>query len=151
MKKRWKEAKKQLNLLDLKPDLNRLPEVVGNDAFLKILCQLQPARELGVSLSQMQAIYEKSDVWKALGATLAYMIKPSTTHAPKNKKGKQLPDAQDLWQAPYLGVVEVFVTGDRWMLDAINEISRVALFRYLRCTGLSHPLSAWSWPANSGT
>ena len=138
MEEKWEESKAQLNLLDLKPDLNRLPDVLGNDAFLKILCQLQPAKKLEASDSQMRAICGKSDVWKALGATLAYMIKPSTTHAPKNKKGKKRAGSRDLWQAPYLGVVFEFVTGDELMLAAIDEISSVALFRYPRCTELSH-------------
>jgi hypothetical protein len=128
----------QLNRLDPKPDLNRLPDVLVSDAFLKMLCQLPPAKELGASVSQMRVICDKSDVWKALGAMLAYMIKPSTTHAPKNTSGKKRPGAQDLWQAPYLGAVEAFVTGDELMLDAISEISSAALFRYPRCTELSH-------------
>lgn len=128
----------QLNRLDLRPDLDCLPKVLGSDAFLTMLCQLPPAKELGASVSQMRVICEKSDVWKALGATLAYMIKPSTTHAPKNKKGKKRAGARDLWQALYLGVVFEFVTGDELMLDAISEISSVALFRYPRCAELSH-------------
>lgn len=135
---KWAKFKAYLNCLNLKPNLDCLPEVLGNDAFLKILCQSPPAEELGVSVSQMRAICEKSDVWKALGATLAYMIKPATTHAPKNKKGKKRPGARDLWQALYLGVVFEFVTGDELMLDAISEISRVALFRCPRRTELSY-------------
>jgi hypothetical protein len=67
----------------------------------------------------MRTICAKSDVWKALAAMLAYMIKPSTTHAPKNKKRRpQPPGARDLWQAPYLGVVEVFVTDDELMRNS---------------------------------
>jgi hypothetical protein len=126
--------KVQLNLLDLKPELDVLPDVLGSEALLKVLCKLPPAEDLGASLSQMRAIYGKSDVWKALGAMLAYMIKPSTTHAPNYRKHKKLPGARDLWQAPYLGVVEMFVTGDGLMLDAVSEISRVARFRYHRRT-----------------
>ena len=134
MDDKWAEFKGQLNLLSLEPDLEDLPKVLGSAAFLKILCKLPPAEKLGASLSQMRDIYGKSDVWKALGAMLAYMIKPSTTHAPKNKKRKQLPGAPDLWQAPYLGVVEVFVTRDELLLDAISEIADVAPFRHPRCT-----------------
>jgi len=69
---------------------------------------------------------------RGLGATLAYMIRPSTTHAPNNKRGKKRPGAADLWQAPYLGAVGGFVTGDELMLDAISEISGAATFRHPR-------------------
>ena len=134
MDESWTEFKAELNLLSLEPELDVLPDVVGSEALLKSLCRLRPAEELGVSVSQMHAIYGKSDVWKGLGAMLAYMIKPSTTHAPNYRKHKKLPGARDLWQAPYLGVVEGFVTGDELMLDAISEISSVALFRYPRFT-----------------
>jgi hypothetical protein len=141
-----KEISAALKPLHLKQDLNRLPEVLDNDAFLKILCRLPPAKDLGVTVSQMRSIREKSDVWKALGGTLAYMIKPSTIDAPNYKrseirpsaKRKVAPDAADLWQAPYLGVVDVFVTGDFRMLDAISEISSASLVRYRRCTELSN-------------
>ena len=134
---KWGKYKADLNCLNLKSNLDCLPEVLGNDNFLKILCQSPPAKELGVSVSQMRGICEKSDVWKAFGGTLAYMIKPSTTHAPKNKKHKRLPGARDLWQAPYLGVVDVFVTGDALMRDAISEISSVVHVRYPRSVELS--------------
>ena len=106
-------------------------EVLAREDFLKLLCELPPAKELGVSVSQMRAICEKSDVWKALGATLAYIIGISTTHAPKNIKGSKRPGAEDLWQAPYLGVVEVFVTSDGPMLEAVSKIS--ALLPHPRC------------------
>jgi hypothetical protein len=97
-----------------------IADVVGSEALLKSLCKLRSAEELGVSVSQMRAICGKSDVWKGLGAMLAYMIRLSTTHAPNYRKHKKLPVARDLWQALYLGVVEGFVTGDELMLDAIS-------------------------------
>jgi hypothetical protein len=106
------------------------PEVLGRDDFLKLLCKLPAAIELGVSVAQMRIICGASDVWNALGATLAYIIQLSTTHGPKNKNGKKRPGAQDLWQAPYLGVVEVFVTSDGLMLEAVSKIS--ALLRHPR-------------------
>jgi hypothetical protein len=109
---------------------NLSPEVLGRDDFLKLLCKLPAAIELGVSVAQMRIICGASDVWNALGATLAYIIQLSTTHAPKNKNGKKRPGAQDLWQAPYLGVVEVFVTSDGPMLEAVSKIS--ALLRHPR-------------------
>jgi len=59
--------KAELNLLDLASDLDVLPNVLGTEALLKMLCKLPPAEELGVSPSQMRDIYGKSDVWKALG------------------------------------------------------------------------------------
>jgi hypothetical protein len=112
------------------PDLTTCylsPEVPSGEDFLKLLSKLPPANKLGVSVSEMRTICEKSDVWKALGATLAYIIELSTTHAPKNKRS----GAQDLWQAPYLGVVEVFMTSDGPMLEAIAKIS--SLLPYPRC------------------
>ncbi len=137
MEKRWKEARAQLNSLDLNPAMDHLPAVLGHDAFLEILCKLEPARTLAVSVPQMRVIYGYSDLWKALGATVAYMMKPSTTRAPKNIKGKKRAGAQDLWQIPYLGVVGTFVSGDEPMVEATHEISRVASFRYGRSTQLS--------------
>jgi hypothetical protein len=117
-----------------RPDLTTcylLPEVLAREDFLDLLCKLPSAKQLGVSIAQMRAICEKSDVWKALGATLACIIELSTTHAPKNIKGRRRPGAQDLWQAPYLGVAEVFVTSDGPMLEAIHKIA--ALLPQPRC------------------
>ena len=120
------------------PDLTTCylsPEVLAREDFLKLLCKLPPAEELGVSVSEMRAICEKSDVWKALRATLAYIIELSTTHAPKNINGHRRPGVQDLWQAPYLGVVEVFVTSDGPMLEAIYKISALLPYpRWVVCT-----------------
>jgi len=65
-----------------------------------------------------------------LQATLACMIQLSTTHAPKNKKGKKRPGGADLWQAVYLGVVEIFVARDERMLEAVAGVS--ALLPYPR-------------------
>ncbi len=139
----WCQFRARLNQLSLQPSFDVLPDVAGSDALLKLLCKLPTADALGVSLSQMRSIYKKSDVWKALGATLAYMIKPSTTHAPKNKKGRRAPDAPDLWQATYLGLVEVFVTDDGPMRDTISEISSAARFRHPRRTEGSDSLIAY--------
>ena len=131
----WAQFKAELNLLDLRQDLEVSPDVLGSEALLKLLCKLPPAEELGGSLSQMRALYGRSDVWNALGAMLAYMIKPSTTHQPKYKNGKRLPGAPDLWQAPYLGVVDVFVTDDELMLGSISEISgQLRRPRWVACT-----------------
>ena len=116
------------------PDLTTCylsPQVLAREDFLKLLCELPAAKELGVSVSQMRTIGEKSDVWKALGATLAYIIGRSTTHASKNIKRRKRPGAGDLWQAPYLGVVEVFVTNDGPMLADIRKIS--AMLPHPRC------------------
>lgn len=127
----------QLRQLHLSSNLNRSTEVLNSEPFLKILSQLPRVKDLGLSVPQMRAICEKSDVWKALGATLAYMIKPSTAHAPKYRKRRKRPGARDLWQAAYLGMVEVFVTGDERMFDAVSEISRIARFRFPRCIEMS--------------
>jgi len=110
------------------PDLTTCylsPEVLGGDDFLKILCKLPGAEELQVTVPQMRTICGTSDVWKALAATVAYMIEVSTTHAAKNIQGRRRPVAQDLWQAPYLGVAEVFVTSDEPMLQAVSKISAI--------------------------
>lgn len=58
------------------------------------------------------------------------MIQLSTTHTPKNPKGKKRPGDADLWQAVYLGVDEFFVAGDEQMLEAVAEVS--ALLPYPR-------------------
>ena len=109
-----------------KPDLTAnhlLPDVLNGEGFLQLLCDFPSVADLALSASQMRIICQNSDVWKALGATLAYILTVSTTHAPKNKKRKKRPGARDLWQAPYLGVVEGFVTSDGPMLEAISNIS----------------------------
>ena len=108
------------------------PEILGREDFLRLLCQLPLAKELGISASQIRDICQKSDIWKALRATLACMIRLSTTHAPKNKKGRKRPGGADLWQAVYLGLVEMFVTSDDWMLEAIAGVA--ALLPYPRRT-----------------
>ena len=46
-------------------------------------------------------------------------------------RAKKYDESQDLWQAPYLGVVEVFMTSDGPMLEAIAKIS--SLLPYPRC------------------
>ena len=100
-----------------------LPDVLNRDDFLELLCKFPPGKELESSVQQMRIICQRSDVWNALAATLAYIITLSATHAPKNKKGKRRPGARDLWQAPYLGVAEVFVTDDEWMRAAVSSIA----------------------------
>jgi len=104
-------------------------EVVGREDFLRLLSQFPPAKELGLTVSQIRNACQKCDVWKALRATLACMIQLSMTHAPKNKKGKKRPGGADLWQAVYLGVVEVFVTGDKRMLESVAGVSRLLPYR----------------------
>jgi hypothetical protein len=77
------------------------------------------------------ACKDNSDIWRALAATLAYIINLSTTHSPKYRKKKKRPGGPDLWQAVYLGAVEVFVTSDTRLLEAVSEIS--PLLKYPRC------------------
>jgi hypothetical protein len=108
------------------------PEILDREDFLRLLCQFPPANELGLSISQIRNICQKSDIWKALRATLACIIDLSTTHAPKKRKRKKRPGGPDLWQAVYLGVVEIFVASDDWMLEAVSGVS--ALLPYPRHT-----------------
>jgi hypothetical protein len=107
------------------------PEVLEREDFLQILCELPPTKHLNLSTSQMRELCDGSDIWKALAATLGYMIELSTTHAPKSKLGKKRPGGPDLWQAVYVGVSEVFVTGDEGLLEAASRVS--ACLRYPRC------------------
>ncbi len=110
-------------------------EVLEGEDFLNVLCRLPPTRDLGISVPQMRDLCKGSDVWRALGATIEYIIQLATSHSPKNwKQGKhrrKRPDGSDLWQAVYLGVAEVFVTDDAGMLRATSEIDRI--LRYPRC------------------
>jgi len=62
---------------------------------------------------------------------LAYMIELSATHAPKSRHGKKRPGGPDLWQTVYLGLSEVFVTGDEGLLKAASGVS--ASLRYPCC------------------
>ena len=107
------------------------PPVIGRDEFLRLLCQFPPAKELGLSVSHLSQLCQASDIWKALGATLAYMMELSATHAPKSRHGKKRPGGPDLWQTLYLGVSEVFVTGDEGQLSAACTVS--ACLKYPRC------------------
>jgi hypothetical protein len=59
------------------------------------------------------------------------MIELSVKHAPKSKHGKKRPGGPDLWQTVYLGVSEIFVTGDEELLKAACSVS--ACLRYPRC------------------
>jgi hypothetical protein len=107
------------------------PQVLEREDFLQILCELPPTKHLNLSTSEVRQLCERSDAWKALGAMFACTIELSTTYAPKSKYGKKRPGGPDLRQAAYLGVVEVFVTGDVRLLDATIRIS--ACLRYPRC------------------
>ena len=111
-------------------------DVLERVDFLSVLCKLRPAQELGLSIEQMRDLCHASDIWRVLAATLAYIIQLSTTHAPKSKKKdkkrSQRPDGPDIWQIVYLGCVQVFVTGDCWLLEAATEVS--CLLKYPRCT-----------------
>jgi hypothetical protein len=100
-----------------------VPGVLEREDFLRLLSQFPPARDLDLSVSQIRDICRKSDIWKALRATLACMIELSTTHAPKKRNGKKRPGGADLWQAVYLGVAELFVAGDERMLEAVAGVS----------------------------
>ena len=98
-------------------------EVMESDNSLKLLRALPAAKDLHLSAPQMRKIYQNSDLWQALAGTLLCAIQLSVSHAPKNKEWKKRPGGQDLWQLPYLGIVDVFVTGDTRMKTAADEIS----------------------------
>ena len=72
------------------------PEILDREDFLRLLCQFPPANELGLSVSQIRNICQKSDIWKALRATLACIMNLSTTHAPKKRKSKKRPGGSRL-------------------------------------------------------
>lgn len=111
-------------------------EFLERQDFLQILGKFPKLQELGLSIDQMCDLCRASNVWRALAATLAYIIHLSASHAPrkKRKNGKSMrrPNGADMWQTVYLGCVQVFVTGDRWMLEAATEVSR--LLKWPRCT-----------------
>jgi hypothetical protein len=106
-------------------------KVLEREDFLQILCELPPTRHLKFSISQMRDLCQASDIWQAQAAALAYMIELSVKHAPKSKHGKKRPRGPDLWQTVYLGVSEIFVTGDEELLKAASSVS--ACLRYPRC------------------
>ena len=59
------------------------------------------------------------------------MIELSAKHVTKSKHGKKRPGGPDLWQTVYLGVSEIFVTGDEGLLEAASSVSEC--LRYPRC------------------
>lgn len=115
------------------PDTTRYhsPEVLGLDAFLRLLLTLPPAIELTLSLDQVRELCDRADVWRALAGTLGYILTQIKSRAPAREGSRRRPGAADLWQAVYLGVSEVFVTSDVRQLDAVRQIS--AVLRYPRC------------------
>jgi hypothetical protein len=108
------------------------PEILDREEFLRLLCRFPPAKQLDLSVSQVWDICQRSDIWRALRATLAYMIHLSMSYAPKKRGSKKRPGGADLWQAVYLGSVEFFVTSDDRMLESVADIS--ALLPYPRRT-----------------
>jgi len=111
------------------------PEILGTDAFLRLLLTLPPAVELRLSLAQVRELYERVDVWRALAGTLGYILTQIKSRSPEYQGNHRRPGAADLWQAVYLGVAEVFVTRDKRQREAVSEISGV--LRYPRC--VVHP------------
>ena len=107
------------------------PAVLDSDAFLRLLLTLPPAVELGLSLPQVRELCERSDVWRALAGSLGVVLYEVLSRSPKRKNGHKRPGASDIWQAVYLGVAEVFVTGDERQLEAVSKVSPV--LRHPRC------------------
>jgi hypothetical protein len=106
-------------------------EVLARDDFLSLLLQFPDISSLSLSVSDMRALSSKATVWSAAAATVAYMIELSTTHTPKSKGKKKRPGAADLWQAVYLGAVEIFVSSDQWFSGALAKIS--SCMQHPRC------------------
>jgi hypothetical protein len=111
-------------------------ETLDSEAFLSLLGKCPPFEDLVISVFEMGEFCRRSDVWRAFAAMLAYTIKLWATHAPRNvkagkgkRRGKR-PGGPDLWQAVYLGVVEVFISNDVPMRKAVSEIN--AFLRYPR-------------------
>lgn len=108
------------------------PDVLNSDAFLGLLLTLPPAVEQGrLSLIRVRELCERSDVWRALAGSLGVVLHEVMSRSPKRKNGHKRPGASDLWQAVYLGVAEVFVTGDERQLEAVSKVS--AILHYPRC------------------
>jgi len=105
-------------------------DTLNSENFLKLLCKSPPFEDLAISVSEMREFCRRSDVWRAFAAMLAYIIKLWATHTPRNVDGGKRPGGPDLWQAVYLGVVEVFVSSDTPMRKAVSEIN--VLLRYPR-------------------
>ena len=101
-------------------------DTLDSENFLKLLCKSPPFEDLAISVSEMREFCRRSDVWRAFAAMLAYTIKLWATHAPRKRR----PGDPDLWQAVYLGIVEVFVSSDTPMRKAVSEIN--VLLRYPR-------------------
>jgi hypothetical protein len=105
--------------------------VLDRDDFLGLLLRYPNIGSLDLSVSDIRALCDKTDVWRAAAATLGYMIELSTKHAPEKRRKKKRPGAADLWQAVYLGTVEIFVTSDTWLLEGTARIS--SCMQHPRC------------------
>ena len=115
----------------IQPDLATrycIPEVLKRADFLRILCELPSTKPLNLSNSQMGELCETCDIWRSLAATLAYIVELSTRHTPKSPHRKKRTGGPDVWQLVYLGVADVFVTGDSNQLQAARSVSRCLKF-----------------------
>lgn len=106
-------------------------EIIGLDGFRRLLLELPPSVELGLSLSQVRDLCDRSDIGRVMAGTLGAVITQVMGRSPKRKSGHKRPGASDLWQAVYLGVTEVFVTSDERQLEVVGEVS--AVLTYPRC------------------
>jgi len=136
-------------------------EVLDGDDFLSLLLKYPNISSMGLSVSDIRTLCDRTDVWRAAAATLGYMIELSTTHAPKGRRGRRRPGAADLWQAVYLGTVEIFVSSDTWLIDGLARIS--SCMEHPRCVvdsdafleGIPHwsargPLRCWLCGCQTG-
>lgn len=105
------------------------PEVTRQESFLKLLSTVPAAQELGLSLAQVADLSTQVDIWRALAATLGYIITQAMAHSPK--QGGKRPGGADMWQVVYLGVAEAFVSSDVRLLEAAREVS--SALPYPRC------------------
>lgn len=105
------------------------PEIMRSEPFLRLLAELPAAQELSLSLEQVALLNMRVDVWRAVAATLGYIVTQGMVHTPK--QGGKRPGGPDMWQVVYLGVAEAFVSSDVRLLEAASEVS--STLRYPRC------------------
>jgi hypothetical protein len=106
-------------------------EVLQRDDFLDLLVMFPAATDCGLSRHDMRTLVAASDIWMALAGTLAYSIGLATGHVPKKQRKKKRTGGPDVWQLVYLGIAEVFVSGDTNLLAAASAVSK--LLKNPRC------------------
>ncbi|PYV88950.1 MAG: hypothetical protein DMG05_14615 [Acidobacteria bacterium] len=104
-------------------------DFMENNALLSALCAFPSAKAMHLTPSQTEKLCRHCDVWCALRATLAAILDLSFRHSPKRMGRRQRPGGPDLWQAVYLGCVDMFVVNDTWMREVISDIASLLPYR----------------------